>query len=76
MRSYHSKLGVYLVNKTTYFNQLGILFFEDGLYDRLTVMSQFKFYQALYKYNQTIDQILKLTQLETKRHTKIRKLSH
>lgn len=59
-------MGYNLVNKTAYFNQLGILFFEDGLYDRLTVMSQFKFYQALYKYNQTIDQILKLTNLKQK----------
>lgn len=67
---------VFSKNKATYLNQLGILFFEDGLYDRLTVMSQFKFYQGLYESNQTIDQILKLTQLETQRHTKIRKLSH
>src|SRR5690625_6115187 len=76
MRSYHSKLGVYLVNKTTYFSQLGILFFEDGLYDRLTVMDQFKFYQGLYESNQTIDQILQLTQLEVKKHVNIRKLSY
>src|SRR5690625_1008195 len=54
-------------NKPTYFNQMGILFFEDGLYDRLTVMDQFKFYQAIYDSNQTIDQILQLTQLEAKK---------
>src|SRR5690625_3198372 len=63
-------------NKMAYFSQLGILFFEDGLYDRLTVMDQFKFYQGLYESNQTIDQILQLTQLEVKKHVNIRKLSY
>ncbi len=63
-------------NKIAYFNQMGILFFEDGLYDRLTVKSQFKFYQGIYQSNQTIDQIMQLTQLEAKKSVKIRKLSH
>src|SRR5690625_5093519 len=39
-------------SKVTYFSQLGILFFEDGLYERLTVVDQFKFYQRLYDSNQ------------------------
>src|SRR5699024_3296393 len=50
------------VNKVAYLSQMGISFFEDGLYDRLTIIDQFKFYQGIYDSNQTIDQILQLTQ--------------
>lgn len=66
----------FAANKTAYFSQMGVLFFEDGLYDRLSIMGQFKFYQGIHDSNQTIDQILQLTQLETKKHVKIRNLSH
>lgn len=67
--------GYDLSNKQLYFSQMGISFFEEGLYERLTVADNFNFYKGLYQSNQTIDQILQLTQLEEKRHVKARKLS-
>src|SRR5699024_10507827 len=65
-----------MAKKAAYFNEVGVLFFEDGLYDRLTIMDHFKFYQGIHESNQTIDQILQLTQLQAKKHVKIRNLSH
>lgn len=62
-------------NKTMYFGQMSIFRLDDGLYERLTVRDHFKFYKDIYASNQTIDQMLKLTQLETKKHTQVRKLS-
>lgn len=56
--------------------QLGICTFEDGLYERLTVLDHLKFYKGIYGFKQTFDLILQLTQLETKKNTKIKKLSN
>ena len=63
-------------NKEKYFGQIGILFFDEGLYERLTVMDHFKFYKKINESNQTIDQILKLTQLDAKKNIKVRNLSN
>src|SRR5690625_1165881 len=41
----------------------GICFFDDGLYERLTVKDHFKFFKDIYGFNQTIDQIMKLAKL-------------
>src|SRR5690625_3257411 len=58
-----------------YFSQMSFLFFDEGLYERLTIMDHFKFYKDINESNQSIDQILKLTHLETKKKIKIRNLS-
>ena len=63
-------------NKTDYYSQLGVSFFEEGLYERLSVKDYFKFYMGLYQVNQTFDQLFLLTQLEEKRNKKIKELSY
>jgi len=62
-------------DKKMYFSQMSFLFFDEGLYERLTIMDHFKFYKDINESNQSIDQILKLTHLETKKKIKIRNLS-
>ncbi|MBP3041259.1 ATP-binding cassette domain-containing protein [Bacillaceae bacterium Marseille-Q3522] len=62
-------------NKTAYFSQLGISFFDDGLYERLTVMDHFKFFSGLYETDQTIDQTLQMTRLQEKKNRKIKDLT-
>ncbi|GAB3046461.1 LytTR family transcriptional regulator DNA-binding domain-containing protein [Virgibacillus ainsalahensis] len=62
-------------NKETFFKQIGFCFFEDGLYGRLTVKDHFKFYKELYDADQTIDQILELTQLGAIKNSKVNSLS-
>ncbi len=63
-------------NKPAFFKEIGLIFFDEGLYHRLTVQDHFKFYKRLYNSNQTFDQILKMTQLEARRHTKLGKLTN
>lgn len=64
-----------LNNKQTYLLQLGICYFEDGLYERLTVKDYFSFIRQLYGVEKTPDQIFQLTQLQEKKHKKIKDLS-
>ncbi|WP_165767913.1 LytTR family transcriptional regulator DNA-binding domain-containing protein [Virgibacillus indicus] len=63
-------------NKTTYYSQLGICFFEEGLYERLTVRDYFKFYKDLYQIDQTFDQLFLMTQLGEKRSKRMKDLSY
>lgn len=65
----------YTKNKEMYLSQMSAFRLDDGLYERLTVSDHFKFYKGINESNQTIDQMLKRTQLETKKHTKVRKLT-
>src|SRR5690625_7651849 len=69
------KGSVFSKDKKMYFSQMSFLFFDEGLYERLTIMDHFKFYKDINESNQSIDQILKLTHLETKKKIKIRNLS-
>ena len=62
-------------DKQNYFMHLGICFFEEGLYERLTVHDYFKFFKAIYNFEQTFDQVLQLTQLQAKKNKKIRELT-
>ena len=63
-------------NKQTFFKEVGVLFFDEGMYERLTVQDHFKFYKGLYISNQTFDQMLKITQLEAKKHTRLSRLTN
>lgn len=63
-------------NKTAYFSQIGIAIYNDGLYERLTVLDHLKFYFKLYDSEQELAHILQITQLENKKHMKIVKLSY
>lgn len=63
-------------DKQAYYNEIGVCFLDDGLYERLTVSDHFKFYRSLYLSDQTFDQMLHCTQLGLKKNTKIRKLTY
>ncbi|HEX6594709.1 MAG TPA: LytTR family transcriptional regulator DNA-binding domain-containing protein [Bacillota bacterium] len=55
--------------------QVGICFFNDGLYERLTVIDHLTFYKGLFHSDQTIDQVLHDIQLATKKHLPVKKLT-
>jgi ABC-2 type transport system ATP-binding protein len=62
-------------NKRAYFSQLGICYFEDGLYERLSIKDYFSFFGRLYGFNQLYDLIFQLTQLHEIRNKRIKDLS-
>lgn len=62
-------------NNPAYFSEVGIFFLDDGIYERLSVKDQFKFYKGLYGSVQSVDDLLRFTQLESKGNTRIRNLS-
>ncbi|WP_042142218.1 LytTR family transcriptional regulator DNA-binding domain-containing protein [Paucisalibacillus sp. EB02] len=55
--------------------QLGISFFEQELYQRLSVQDNLKFYSQLYSSSQSIDNVLMLTQLNTLINKAVHKLT-
>src|SRR5690625_721279 len=57
-------------------SEAGICFFDDGLYERLTVKDHFIFFKDLYGFNQTIDQLMKLTKLDEHQRVKVRDLTY
>ncbi|WP_047981500.1 LytTR family transcriptional regulator DNA-binding domain-containing protein [Ornithinibacillus contaminans] len=61
--------------KKLYDLQIGICFFEQGLYDRLTVLDHLKLHKKLYGSDQTFDSILTSTQLTSLKHRKVRDLT-
>lgn len=67
--------GVAPDNKNAYHKEIGVLFFEDGLYDRLTVKDHLKFYQKIYDSDINIDMVFSLTHLEVLQNTKVNKLT-
>ncbi|RDW17412.1 LytTR family transcriptional regulator DNA-binding domain-containing protein [Oceanobacillus chungangensis] len=68
--------GVTLANKKSdYFSQVGICYFEDGLYERLTIKDYFMFIGRLYGFNQQYDSIFRITQLHEKRNKQIKELT-
>ncbi|MFD1850900.1 LytTR family transcriptional regulator DNA-binding domain-containing protein [Oceanobacillus bengalensis] len=62
-------------DRMTYFREIGICFFEEGLYERLTIKDYLRFFGDLYNFKQTFDQIFQLVQLHTKKNVKIKHLS-
>ncbi len=55
---------------------IGFLFLNGPLYERLSVEEMLKFIKGLYESNQNIDQALKAVHLDQKRKLKIHKLSY
>lgn len=64
-----------VANKRHYLSHIAVCFFDEGMYERLTVIDCMKFYRDLYQSKQTFDYILQLTQLEEKKYHKISKLT-
>lgn len=62
-------------SKDAYFNQVGMYLMDDGLYDRLSVKDHFSFFQKLYRSKISIDEVMRLTQLEHKRNIRLSRLT-
>lgn len=60
---------------TMYRKYTGICLFEEGLYERLSVMDHFNFYRKLYEGTSKLQDVLELTQLETVKNKKTGMLS-
>ncbi|WP_121604443.1 LytTR family transcriptional regulator DNA-binding domain-containing protein [Virgibacillus sp. Bac332] len=63
-------------NRNLFLSGVVLAFYEDGIYDRLKVRDYFSFYRAIYDSNQTIDQLLRITQLQDKQNQKIKTLTY
>ncbi|MCA0987071.1 LytTR family transcriptional regulator DNA-binding domain-containing protein [Guptibacillus algicola] len=55
---------------------IGVSFLKGGVYERLSVLDNLKFYNGLFGSNQTVDEVLHLVQLEDKKNEKVKKLSY
>lgn len=55
---------------------LGFLFLDNGLYERLTIEEMINFTKRLYLSTQSIDEVIGIVQLKSKRKMKIKKLSY
>ena len=57
-------------------SEIGFLFLNEGLYERLTVAEHLNFYRKLYNAEDSIPAILRKVHLEEKRNVRIKKLSY
>lgn len=55
---------------------IGFLFLNTGLYERLSIEEMLRFIKKIYGSDQTLEQVIKAVHLEGKRNTKIIKLSY
>lgn len=55
--------------------EIGFLFLQEGLYERLTVGEHLKLYSQLYNVELSVDSVLRKVHLEEKRNLKLKKLS-
>lgn len=62
-------------NRKRYFSQIGFLFLNDGLYERLTVKEYFFFCKKLYGSALDVEDTIRSTKLETKARTRISQLN-
>ncbi|WP_339230072.1 LytTR family transcriptional regulator DNA-binding domain-containing protein [Oceanobacillus sp. FSL K6-2867] len=62
-------------DKRRFLNNLGICFFEEGMYERLTVSEYLRFFNKLYEVELELEQIIHLTQLQEKKNKRIRDLT-
>ncbi|MFB6468800.1 LytTR family transcriptional regulator DNA-binding domain-containing protein [Cytobacillus sp. Hz8] len=64
------------IHNRAYYMQIGISFLNEGIYERLSVKDNFKFYKGLYGSNYHIEEVLQLVQLGEKEHKKVKRLSY
>lgn len=55
---------------------IGVSFLKEGVYERLSVLDNFKFYKGLFGSDLIVDEVLHLVQLESKKDEKVKKLSY
>ncbi|MGP4107899.1 LytTR family transcriptional regulator DNA-binding domain-containing protein [Virgibacillus sp. L01] len=64
------------LDKSAYHSQVGISFFDDGLYERLSIKDNFQFFRRLYSSSYMIDDMLDRVQLATIKHKRASKLTY
>ncbi|MBS4191848.1 LytTR family transcriptional regulator DNA-binding domain-containing protein [Bacillus sp. FJAT-49705] len=64
------------LSKRDFFFEVGFFCLDDELYERLSVKDNYSFFQKLYGSELSIDEVLRIVQLETKRNVRISKLSN
>ncbi|TCJ03236.1 LytTR family transcriptional regulator DNA-binding domain-containing protein [Cytobacillus praedii] len=62
-------------SKKAYFNQVGMFLLDNGIYERLSVKDHFAFFKKLYSSEISMDDALRMTQLEPKRNIRVSKLT-
>lgn len=67
--------GITPKNKSAYYREIGILFFNDGLYDRLTVNDHLKFYKKINESDLPLEEVLALIHLKPHQYTKANRLT-
>lgn len=55
---------------------IGLFFLETGFYERLGVQETVRFYHQLYNSPETLNRVIDLVQLDSKRRTKVGKLTY
>lgn len=63
------------LSKRDYISQIGFFLLDDGLYERLSVRENFSFFKKLYGSELSVDEGLRITQLETRRNVRVSKLT-
>ncbi len=64
------------LSKRDYFTQVGFLFLNEGQYERLTVRENFSFFKKLYNSKLSIDEAMRMVQLEIKKNERVSKLTY
>lgn len=59
-----------------FFTQIGFLFLNEGLYERLSVRENFVFFKKIFNSNLSVAEALKIIQLETKKNVRHSKLTY
>lgn len=56
--------------------EMGFFFLDDCLYERLSIEENITFYKRIYNSTESISEIIKKVQLESKRKVKVKLLTH
>ncbi|WP_270180310.1 LytTR family transcriptional regulator DNA-binding domain-containing protein [Alkalihalobacillus sp. CinArs1] len=75
-RSFQRSIQLDGKNISKHNSDIGVSFLKGGVYERLSVLDNFKFYRGLYKSNLRIEDVLHLVQLEDKKNVKVKKLTY
>ncbi len=64
------------LSKREYFAQLGFLFLDEGQYERLSVRENFSFFKKLHNSKLSIEEAMRIVQLEAKKNERVSKLTY
>ncbi|SMO39419.1 LytTR family transcriptional regulator DNA-binding domain-containing protein [Melghirimyces algeriensis] len=65
-----------ITRNRSHFSELGVLFLNEGVYERLCVKDHLLFYKRLYDSKLTMESVYQLTQLSEKKYAQVKELSY